>query len=100
MWQRKIVKRVVLLAIALAVFSPHAFPASDPPLSESAVADKVIVLKGFRKLMLMKGDEVLKTYVVWLGGEPVGPKIKQGDNKTPEGIYVLDRHNAHSQYYR
>ena len=64
------------------------------------MADKVLVLKSQRALLLMKGDEVLKRYIVSLGRNPVGPKSRQGDNKTPEGSYVLDRHNANSQYHR
>jgi len=40
------------------------------------------------------------TYNVALGGEPVGPKTRQGDHKTPEGKYVLDHRNIHSQFYR
>ncbi len=94
----KITKPAVLALFTLA-FSSQALPATDSTLPPSAVADKVIVLKSYRKLLLMKGDEVLKTYIVSLG-DPVGPKIRQGDNKTPEGSYVLDRHNEHSQYHR
>jgi murein L,D-transpeptidase YafK len=63
------------------------------------VADKVLVLKAARKLSLMKSDEVLKIYSISLGGSPVGPKTREGDSKTPEGNYVLDRHNSHSQYH-
>jgi murein L,D-transpeptidase YafK len=85
---------------ALAAWSTQAFSASSALLQASVMADKVLVLKGERKLLLMRGDEVLKTYSVSLGGSPVGPKIRQGDSKTPEGIYVLDRHNAKSQYHR
>jgi len=48
----------------------------------------------------MRQGKVLKTYKVALGPEPVGPKQRQGDHKTPEGEYVLDRRNAHSQFYR
>lgn len=64
------------------------------------MADKVVVLKSQRALLLMKGDEVLKRYIVSLGGNPVGAKVRQGDHKTPEGSYILDRHNANSEYYR
>ncbi len=35
-----------------------------------------------------------------LGGNPVGAKTRQGDHKTPEGNYILDSRNLHSQYYR
>jgi murein L,D-transpeptidase YafK len=37
---------------------------------------------------------------VALGGDPIGPKTRQGDHKTPEGVYVLDFRNAHSQFYK
>jgi murein L,D-transpeptidase YafK len=100
MWLGKITKLSVLGSFTLAVVSLHALSADNPPLPTSAMADKVLVLKGERKLLLIKGNEVLKTYSVSLGGNPVGFKIRQGDNKTPEGSYVLDRHNAHSQYHK
>jgi murein L,D-transpeptidase YafK len=99
MWMGKI-GRLAILSLTLAVFSLQAFSENIPPLSVSAKADKVLVLKSQRALLLMKGDEVLKRYIVSLGEDPVGPKIRQGDHKTPEGTYVLDRHNANSQFYR
>lgn len=49
---------------------------------------------------LMRAGQVLKTYKVALGGEPVGAKTKQGDHRTPEGDYVIDSRNAHSQFHR
>ncbi|HEY1679372.1 MAG TPA: L,D-transpeptidase family protein [Candidatus Sulfotelmatobacter sp.] len=63
-------------------------------------ADRVVVLKKERTLQLLSQGKVLKTYKVALGGNPVGPKNRQGDGKTPEGVYVLDFRNAHSQFYR
>jgi murein L,D-transpeptidase YafK len=96
----KITKLTILALFILSSFSLHALSTNDPPLPESVMADKVLVLKGERKLLLMKGDEVLKTYIVSLGGNPIGGKIRQGDSRTPEGNYVLDRHNEHSLYHR
>jgi murein L,D-transpeptidase YafK len=96
----KITKLAVLALFTLATFSLQALSASDSLLPASAMADKVVVLKSERRLLLLKGGEVLKTYIVSLGGNPVGGKIRQGDSRTPEGTYVLDRHNAHSQYYK
>jgi murein L,D-transpeptidase YafK len=72
--------------------------ASDPP--PTIKADRVVVLKRERTLQLLNHGIVFKTYKVALGGNPVGPKVKQGDHRTPEGTYVLDRRNAHSQYYK
>jgi murein L,D-transpeptidase YafK len=100
MWLGKITKLAVLALFPLIPFSLHALSANDSPLPVSAMADKVVVLKSDRRLLLMKGDEVLKTYIISLGGNPVGGKIRQGDSRTPEGTYVLDRHNAHSQFHR
>jgi murein L,D-transpeptidase YafK len=74
--------------------------AADRPLPASATADKVLVLKSRRKLYLMEDGKVLKSYHVSLGGHPVGTKVREGDERTPEGTYVLDWHNPHSDYYR
>ena len=63
-------------------------------------ADRVLVLKKEHTLQLLSQGKVIKTYGVALGGDPVGPKTRQGDHKTPEGTYVLDFRNAHSQFYK
>jgi len=63
-------------------------------------ADRVIVLKKERTLQLLSQGKVIKTYKVALGGDPVGAKTRRGDHKTPEGEYVLDSRNAHSQFYK
>jgi len=63
-------------------------------------ADRVVVLKKERTLQLLSEGKVIKSYKVALGGDPVGPKTRQGDHKTPEGVYVLDSRNAHSQFHK
>ena len=73
--------------------------ASDA-LVKDAHADKVLVLKSERTLELLDHGKILKKYKVALGGTPVGKKEKQGDHKTPEGLYILDPRNEHSQFYR
>jgi murein L,D-transpeptidase YafK len=62
--------------------------------------DRVVVLKKERTLQLVSHGRMIKAYKVALGGDPIGPKTEQGDHKTPEGIYVLDFRNAHSQFYK
>lgn len=69
-------------------------------LSAHTRADRVLVIKSARTLTLLNHDHVLKVYKVALGSVPVGPKTQQGDHKTPEGTYVLDRRNDHSKFYR
>jgi murein L,D-transpeptidase YafK len=63
-------------------------------------ADRIVVEKSKREMKLMRGSEVLKTYRVALGGQPVGAKDRQGDHKTPEGIYEVDSKKPNSQFHR
>ena len=62
-------------------------------------ADHIVITKSSRTMTLMDHDKVLKTYRVALGGVPVGAKHKQGDHKTPEGDYIIDSRNSHSQFH-
>ena len=62
-------------------------------------ADKILIEKKERRLTLISKDKVLKTYKIALGGNPNGPKERQGDNKTPEGTYVIDSRNKDSRYH-
>ena len=67
---------------------------------QTEFADQVIVWKSERRLELLRAGKVLKTYKVALGGAPVGAKTQQGDQKTPEGSYVIDFRNPRSQFYK
>jgi murein L,D-transpeptidase YafK len=62
-------------------------------------ADRIVIAKSTRTLTLLRAGQVLKTYKVALGGQPVGAKDRQGDNKTPEGLYTIDSRNQHSQFH-
>ena len=62
-------------------------------------ADRVLIEKQARRMTLFSKGEVIKTYKVALGGNPVGPKEREGDNKTPEGIYHIDARNGSSAYH-
>jgi murein L,D-transpeptidase YafK len=62
-------------------------------------ADKIVIVKSARSMTLFSGGKVLKTYKVALGSAPVGPKRVEGDHKTPEGDYVVDAKNPHSQFH-
>src|SRR5215472_11977399 len=62
-------------------------------------ADRIVIVKSARTLTLLHQGQVLKTYKVALGQEPVGPKTKRGDSRTPEGEYIIDSRNPHSQFH-
>lgn len=63
-------------------------------------ADRIIVHKRARTMELMHAGKVLKTYKIALGRESIGPKTRQGDHRTPEGVYVIDSRNAQSHFHR
>ncbi len=88
----RVLTLVFLMFCGLAVAQTAAKPAFR--------ADRVLVIKKERTLELLDRGKVIKTYKVALGGDPVGVKTRQGDHKTPEGVYVLDSRNAHSQFYK
>ncbi len=61
--------------------------------------DKILIEKKERRLTLILKGKALKTYKIALGGNPNGPKERQGDKKTPEGTYVIDSRNKDSRYH-
>ncbi|GAB6905104.1 ErfK/YbiS/YcfS/YnhG family protein [Desulfosarcina cetonica] len=61
--------------------------------------DKVLIEKKERRLTLISNGEAIKIYKISLGGNPVGPKERQGDQKTPEGTYTIVSRNRHSDYH-
>src|SRR5271169_882559 len=61
--------------------------------------DRVVICKGRREMLLLSGDAVVRQYRVALGRNPVGHKLQEGDGKTPEGHYAIDRRNPKSAYH-
>ncbi len=71
-----------------------------PPYAiQKGSVDRILIEKNARRLMLISQGEVLKSYSIALGGNPIGPKERQGDNKTPEGTYVIDGRNKDSRFH-
>lgn len=60
---------------------------------------RIVVLKGARQMYLMHHDEVLESYEFELGFAPEGDKQVEGDGRTPEGRYTIDRRNPNSNFY-
>jgi murein L,D-transpeptidase YafK len=70
------------------------------PLPPDARADRVVVRKRARILELYQSTQLLRTYAIALGREPLGHKQQEGDGRTPEGRYVLDYRNPRSSYHK
>ena len=50
-------------------------------------------------MVLYQNGHIVKTYRIALGPNSVGPKLRQGDLRTPEGVYQIDAKNPHSHYH-
>ncbi len=96
----------IFALLAFALVETWAVNATSPPQvtpAQSAealqIVDRIVVVKSTRTMTLESNRQVLETYKVALGGEPIGAKERQGDHKTPEGEYFVDAKNAQSQFY-
>ncbi|MBW4706745.1 L,D-transpeptidase family protein [Roseobacter sp. YSTF-M11] len=59
----------------------------------------VVVNKAARRMHLLHHDRVLTSYDINLGFAPVGHKQFEGDGRTPEGLYRIDRRNPNSSFH-
>jgi len=76
----------------------HIGPKPAARESTNGQVDRILVKKGERRLYLMRGDAPFRSYKIALGYQPTGHKQRQGDGRTPEGIYYLDRRSDRSNY--
>ena len=81
-------------ACGLTACAPSKFRSYDGP-----EVTRVVVYKAERRMDLLHFGTVLKSYRVQLGGAPFGHKEREGDNRTPEGDYIIDRRNPNSAFH-
>jgi murein L,D-transpeptidase YafK len=86
-------RRVAVLALLTAL------PASAAPLPRGVTADRLVVDKSERTLTVFWHGVPIKVYRVALGGDPVAPKRRQGDERTPEGLYVVSERHENSDFH-
>jgi murein L,D-transpeptidase YafK len=82
----------ITIGLLLLLISNFAFGAEK--------ADMVLVVKSQSKLYLIKNNKVFSEYRVAFGANPKGPKQQEGDERTPEGRYILDYKKADSAFYK
>lgn len=70
-------------------------------LIEEGNASKMVVVKSKRVLVLFDNEgNILSRHRISLGENPVGTKLKQGDHKTPEGVYHIIEQRSDPKYYK
>ncbi len=62
--------------------------------------DRIVVIKKERKMYLYQGNKIKSVFPVSLGKNPIGSKVKKGDNRTPEGQFWIHRKLCSPKYYR
>jgi murein L,D-transpeptidase YafK len=78
----------VLLSISIFILVYIFIPYS--PIPNDVSIEKIVVDKSERKLMVYCNGSIVKTFSISLGDSPIGHKKRKGDEKTPEGDYVID----------
>lgn len=94
-------KRALLAAViasAICILAIFSLQSRHAPLLEKAT--KVVVVKSEHKLLLLNGERVIQVYKVAVGRGGLEPKQRQGDHRSPEGQYVIDRRKPNSRFHR
>lgn len=60
---------------------------------------RIQVFKQQRYMQLLHKTTLLKAYKFELGFAPMGHKLQEGDGRTPEGGYLIDRKNPNSRFH-
>ncbi len=96
-------KKIIILLCVLTAFATALLFANKPAISKKIVLptmDSLVVIKSKEMLYAYGKKKLIKTYNCSIGENKIGPKVKQGDNRTPEGIYYITMRNANSNYYK
>ena len=75
-------------------------PFSGPAFASEGMIDYVLVKKSEGKMYLLADKQVLREYRIALGANPKGHKQREGDERTPEGAYILDFKKADSNFFK
>lgn len=92
-------RRMLLLSAATASAMLLTGCASKFRTYDGPEVTRIVVVKGSRKMYLMNGPQILRSFDIDLGFAPVGHKQVKGDGKTPEGRYRIDRRNPNSSFH-
>ena len=85
---------ILALGAGLSGCAPSRFKTYDGP-----DVTGIYVSKSQRRIYLMNSDAVLADFAMKLGFAPEGHKQFEGDGRTPEGLYVIDRLNPNSAFH-
>jgi murein L,D-transpeptidase YafK len=89
---------LIFAVIAAALWlQPAPQTVTQPPLT--GMVDRIIIEKSARRMRLLRNGQTIREYHIALGFTPAGDKLRQGDGRTPEGTFRIDRRNDVSRYH-
>ena len=97
MGKRKFIGLTVCLAL-VGLTTYYFYPEDKLPVN--AQVDNIVVYKSKRQMLIYSNGQLLRTYKISLGRQPIGAKEFEGDKKTPEGVYFIDDKNPNSGYHK
>jgi murein L,D-transpeptidase YafK len=89
----------VLGLLTASLFIPPERVTLPPPPPLAGQIDRIVIDKSDRRMQLIQDDRVVRTYRIALGFTPAGDKQRQGDGKTPEGAFTINRRNNQSAFH-
>ena len=89
---------VILFLLILTGTVYYFFPETKLPVDRKV--DKIVVMKSKRKMDVYSKGQIIKTYRISLGGDPIGDKEYEGDKRTPEGQYTINDKNPTSGFHK
>ena len=87
-----------MVSVALACLSVVAIAETDI-IAPTDVVDRILVVKSERKLYLLNAGRIVRSLDISLGLVPQGHKQREGDFRTPEGVYYVEAKNSNSDYF-
>jgi len=100
---RRISIAAALVALLIGGYLAYARYGPHPPVLELAPVadqiDRITIEKSARRMTLWRDGHALQSYTIALGFTPTGPKSIEGDGRTPEGSFTLNRRNPNSAYH-
>lgn len=75
-------------------------PQSEPDdIRLTSPVERILIEKAARRMTIWQRQGPAKTYRIQLGSSPRGDKSRQGDGRTPEGVFRVDRLNPQSRFH-
>ena len=89
---------ILLIGLLVVAIGYNYYP--EQALPANTIIDSLQVNKSKHQLIAFNEGKPVKIYQVSFGDDPKGYKHFEGDEKTPEGLYIINAKNDQSGYHK